>query len=55
MLRVQCVFQRLRGLVDWSRGGEAQRISLSGQVRVGEVWDKDLDWGEGKMERAIGT
>lgn len=47
--------QRLRGMVDWCRGGEEKRISLSGQVREGEVWDGDVDRGEGKMERAIGT
>lgn len=42
-------------MVDWCRGGEEKRISLSGQVREGEVWDGDVDRGEGKMERAIGT
>lgn len=46
-------------MVDWCRGGEEKRISLSGQVREGEVWDGDgdvdVDRGEEKMERAIGT
>lgn len=47
--------QRPPGLVDWSWGSEGKRISLSGQVSEGEVWDGDMDWGKGKMERAIGT
>lgn len=36
-------------------GSEEKKMSLSGQVRAGEVWDRDMDWGKRKMETAIGT